>query len=82
MPSYNEQQQRYRARKYSTEFDDVLSLTAKKENILDGVQGIVKFAEEFLDLIDCGCYCTSRHCLCSSYEVGCCKFNEGSIRGS
>ncbi|WJZ92328.1 hypothetical protein VitviT2T_011330 [Vitis vinifera] len=32
--------------------NDILSLTTKKENILDAVQGIVKFAKEFLDLID------------------------------
>ncbi|XP_057971360.1 uncharacterized protein LOC131160062 [Malania oleifera] len=32
--------------------NDILSLTAKKENLVDAVQGIVKFAKEFLDLID------------------------------
>ncbi|KAF2318308.1 hypothetical protein GH714_004796 [Hevea brasiliensis] len=32
--------------------NDILNLTAKKENIVDAVQGIVKFAKEFLDLID------------------------------
>lgn len=32
--------------------NDILSLTTKKEDILDAVQGIVKFAKEFLDLID------------------------------
>ena len=32
--------------------NDILSLTSKKENILDAVQGIVKFAKEFLDLVD------------------------------
>ncbi|GFY89230.1 transducin/WD40 repeat-like superfamily protein [Actinidia rufa] len=32
--------------------NDILSLTDKKENIVDAVQGVVKFAKEFLDLID------------------------------
>lgn len=32
--------------------NDILSLTAKKENVVEAVQGIVKFAKEFLDLID------------------------------
>ncbi|KAL4303237.1 hypothetical protein GQ457_10G005870 [Hibiscus cannabinus] len=32
--------------------NDILSLTAKKENMVEAVQGIVKFAKEFLDLID------------------------------
>ncbi|KAF2309055.1 hypothetical protein GH714_000288 [Hevea brasiliensis] len=31
---------------------DILNLTAKKENVVEAVQGIVKFAKEFLDLID------------------------------
>ncbi|XP_043701265.1 uncharacterized protein LOC122651793 [Telopea speciosissima] len=31
---------------------EILTLTAKQENIIDAVQGIVKFAKEFLDLID------------------------------
>lgn len=32
---------------------EILSLTAaKQENLVDAVQGIVKFAKEFLDLID------------------------------
>lgn len=31
---------------------DILSLTAKKENVVEAVEGIVKFAKEFLDLID------------------------------
>lgn len=34
------------------DLNDILSLTAKKENVVDAVQGIVKFAKEFLDLID------------------------------
>lgn len=34
------------------ELNDILNLTAKKENIVEAVQGIVKFAKEFLDLID------------------------------
>ncbi|KAK7861499.1 hypothetical protein CFP56_000227 [Quercus suber] len=32
--------------------NDILSLTAKKENVVEAVEGIVKFAKEFLDLID------------------------------
>ncbi|CAK9141050.1 unnamed protein product [Ilex paraguariensis] len=32
--------------------NDIMNLTAKKENIVDAVQGVVKFAKEFLDLID------------------------------
>ncbi|MBA0825657.1 hypothetical protein Goarm_010586 [Gossypium armourianum] len=32
--------------------NDILNLTAKKENLVEAVQGIVKFAKEFLDLID------------------------------
>ncbi|WCJ32547.1 Transducin/WD40 repeat-like superfamily protein [Euphorbia peplus] len=31
---------------------DILNLTSKKENIVEAVQGIVKFAREFLELID------------------------------
>lgn len=31
---------------------DILSLTAKKENVVEAVEGIVKFAKEFIDLID------------------------------
>lgn len=31
---------------------DILNLTDKKDDIVDAVQGIVKFAKEFLDLID------------------------------
>ncbi|EEF41206.1 conserved hypothetical protein [Ricinus communis] len=31
---------------------DILNLTAKKENIVEAVQGVVKFAKEFLELID------------------------------
>ncbi|KAJ4843544.1 hypothetical protein Tsubulata_007960 [Turnera subulata] len=34
------------------DMNDILNLTAKKENIVEAVQGIVKFAKEFLDLID------------------------------
>lgn len=34
------------------DLSDILSLTAKKENVVDAVQGIVKFAKEFLELID------------------------------
>lgn len=34
------------------DLNDILSLTEKKENIVDAVQGVVKFAKEFLDLID------------------------------
>lgn len=34
------------------DINDILNLTSKKENIVDAVQGIVKFAQEFLDLID------------------------------
>uniref|UniRef100_A0A2P2LL26 Uncharacterized protein LOC105122493 n=1 Tax=Rhizophora mucronata TaxID=61149 RepID=A0A2P2LL26_RHIMU len=38
----------------STRLDvnEILNSTAKKENIIEAVQGIVKFAREFLDLID------------------------------
>lgn len=35
-----------------TDVAEILSLAAKKETLEDGVQGIVKFAKEFLDLID------------------------------
>ncbi|CAA7408654.1 unnamed protein product [Spirodela intermedia] len=36
-----------------TDISDILSLSAvKQENLVDAVQGIVKFAQEFLDLID------------------------------
>lgn len=31
---------------------DILNVAAKKENMVEAVQGIVKFAKEFLDLID------------------------------
>ncbi|XP_038688896.1 uncharacterized protein LOC119988064 isoform X2 [Tripterygium wilfordii] len=34
------------------DLSDIMNLTAKKENVVEGVQGIVKFAKEFLDLID------------------------------
>lgn len=34
------------------DLNDILSLTSKKENIVEAVQGIEKFAKEFLDLID------------------------------
>jgi hypothetical protein len=34
------------------DLNDILSLTAKKENVVEAVQGIVKFAKEFLDLSD------------------------------
>lgn len=37
----------------STDISEILSLTAaKKENLVDAVQGIMKFAKEFMDLID------------------------------
>lgn len=38
----------------NTGFDlkDILTVTTAKENILEAVQGIVKFVKEFLDLID------------------------------
>lgn len=36
-----------------TDISDILNLSAvKQENLVDAVQGIVKFAQEFLDLID------------------------------
>lgn len=31
---------------------DILTVTTKKENLVEAVQGVVKFAKEFLDLID------------------------------
>ncbi|PON75142.1 Guanine nucleotide-binding protein, beta subunit [Parasponia andersonii] len=34
------------------ELNDILNVTAKKETMVEAVQGIVKFAKEFLDLID------------------------------
>lgn len=34
------------------DLNDLMNLTSKKENIVDAVQGIVKFAKEFLDLVD------------------------------
>ncbi|OMO53215.1 hypothetical protein CCACVL1_28804 [Corchorus capsularis] len=34
------------------DLNDILNVTAKKENLVEAVQGIVKFAKEFLDLID------------------------------
>ncbi|KAF3434952.1 hypothetical protein FNV43_RR22039 [Rhamnella rubrinervis] len=34
------------------DLNDILNLAAKKENMVEAVQGIVKFAKEFLDLID------------------------------
>lgn len=34
------------------DLNDIISLTAEKENVLEAVQGIEKFAKEFLDLID------------------------------
>ncbi|XP_048429886.1 uncharacterized protein LOC103934376 [Pyrus x bretschneideri] len=38
----------------NTSFDlkDILTVTTKKENVLEAVQGIVKFVKEFMDLID------------------------------
>ncbi|PKA61241.1 hypothetical protein AXF42_Ash006138 [Apostasia shenzhenica] len=37
----------------STDITEILNLTvAKQENLVDAVQGIVKFAKEFMDLID------------------------------
>jgi hypothetical protein len=32
--------------------NDILNLTPKKEDVVEGVHGIVKFAKELLDLID------------------------------
>ncbi|XAR56203.1 hypothetical protein NMG60_11036585 [Bertholletia excelsa] len=34
------------------DLNDILTLTDKKEVVVDAVQGVVKFAKEFLDLID------------------------------
>ncbi|CAN1340602.1 TSET complex member tstF [Linum perenne] len=34
------------------ELSDILNLSAKKENVVDAVEGVVKFAKEFLELID------------------------------
>ncbi|KAE8687165.1 hypothetical protein F3Y22_tig00111022pilonHSYRG00171 [Hibiscus syriacus] len=34
------------------DLNDILNLTAKKETLVEAFQGIVKFAKEFLDLID------------------------------
>lgn len=34
------------------DLNDILNLSSKKENVVDAVQGIVKFAKEFMDLID------------------------------
>ncbi|CAI0628285.1 unnamed protein product [Linum tenue] len=34
------------------ELSDILNLTAKKEDVVEAVEGVVKFAKEFLDLID------------------------------
>lgn len=34
------------------DLNDLMNLTSKKENVVDAVQGIVKFAKEFLDLVD------------------------------
>lgn len=34
------------------DLNDILNITAKKENMVEAVQGIVKYAKEFLDLID------------------------------
>lgn len=34
------------------DLNDILSLTTKKEDMVETFQGIVKFAKEFLDLID------------------------------
>ncbi|KAK6121251.1 hypothetical protein DH2020_045025 [Rehmannia glutinosa] len=32
--------------------NDIMNLSSKKENVVDAVQGVVKFAKEFLELID------------------------------
>ena len=32
--------------------NDIMSLTVKKEDIVEAVDGVVKFGKEFLDLID------------------------------
>lgn len=34
------------------DLNDLMNVTAKKENLVDAVEGVVKFAKEFLDLID------------------------------
>ncbi|KAL3515810.1 hypothetical protein ACH5RR_022712 [Cinchona calisaya] len=34
------------------DLNDIMNINAKKENVVDAVEGIVKFAKEFLDLID------------------------------
>ncbi|GKV00348.1 hypothetical protein SLEP1_g13047 [Rubroshorea leprosula] len=39
-------------RQDSTVLNDILNLTTKMENMAEAVQGIVKYAQEFLDLID------------------------------
>ncbi|KAB2634334.1 hypothetical protein D8674_038390 [Pyrus ussuriensis x Pyrus communis] len=52
LPSYNEQQQGYREENTSFDLKDILTVTTKKENVLEAVQGIVKFVKEFMDLID------------------------------
>lgn len=34
------------------DLNDIMNMSSKKENIVDAVQGVAKFAKEFLDLID------------------------------
>lgn len=34
------------------DLNDIMNLSSKKENVVDALQGVVKFAKEFLDLID------------------------------
>ncbi|XP_075073661.1 uncharacterized protein LOC107824274 [Nicotiana tabacum] len=34
------------------DLNDLMSMTKKKENVVEAVQGVVKFAKEFMDLID------------------------------
>ncbi|KAH6772612.1 Transducin/WD40 repeat-like superfamily protein [Perilla frutescens var. hirtella] len=34
------------------DLNDIMNLSSKKENVVDAVQGVAKFAKEFLDLID------------------------------
>ncbi|XP_060167461.1 uncharacterized protein LOC132598543 isoform X1 [Lycium barbarum] len=34
------------------DLNDLMNMTKKKENVVDAVQGVVKFAKEFMDLID------------------------------
>ncbi|KAK3030372.1 hypothetical protein RJ639_038900 [Escallonia herrerae] len=34
------------------DLNDIMNLTAKKEHIVDAVEGVVKFTKEFMDLID------------------------------